>query len=83
VPVVGAELPAIVDAIGDDGRAGWLVPEGDVDALAGALAEAWVMRGEPLRAMAREARARMEAGYSERARLERLTPLYTSARALR
>jgi hypothetical protein len=41
------------------------------------------MRGEPLRAMAREARARMEAGYSERARLERLTPLYTSARALR
>lgn len=82
VPVVGAELPAIVDAIGDDGRAGWLVPEADVDALAGAIAEAWVMRGEPLRAMAREARARMEASYSERARLDRLTPLYAEARAL-
>jgi glycosyltransferase involved in cell wall biosynthesis len=83
VPVIGARVPAITEALEGSG-AGWLIDPVDLEALEGALREA-ILRGPEQRStMATAARSKVLAAYTERARVERIAEIVravTSPRA--
>lgn len=81
---MAAGVPAVASAVGDvpdlieDGVTGLLVPPGDAQALARALARLHAMGPEARRAMGRAGRARVEARYRLDAVAERHLALYAS-----
>lgn len=77
VPVIAGDLPAIRELV-EDGVTGRLVPGGDVEALARALAELGPAEGERL---AREGRRRVEAEFSMEANAARLAKALREAKA--
>jgi glycosyltransferase involved in cell wall biosynthesis len=77
VPVVGARYPAIEDAL-EGGEVGALVAGEDVGALAAALVVEARRSPDARAARAAEARARVEARYTERGRAERVVAAYAA-----
>lgn len=73
-PAIGARIGGIPEVV-RDGETGQLVPPGDADALAEAMARLW---GDPARArdLGQAARARAEREYHPRVFLERILALY-------
>lgn len=81
---MAAGIPAVASSVGDvpslveDGATGVLVPAGDADALARAIARLHAMGAEARRTMGRAARARVEARYRISEVAERHRSLYAS-----
>jgi sugar transferase (PEP-CTERM/EpsH1 system associated) len=78
LPIVASRVGGIPEAV-DDGRQGYLVPVGDVDALAGALAR-YVQDPSLRAAHGAAARARVEERFSMRAMVAAYGGLYDSLR---
>jgi glycosyltransferase involved in cell wall biosynthesis len=78
LPVVATNVGGIPEAIEDE-KSGLLVPPGDPEALAGALAQV-LESPESAQSLARLARARAEAEFSIGAMVERYIGLYTAAK---
>ncbi|HEX6723920.1 MAG TPA: glycosyltransferase [Gaiella sp.] len=78
-PVIASDVGGLPEIV-DDGRTGTLVPPGDVEALAAAIAE---LAGDPARAaeMGAAGRARALAEFSQERCTERIAALYGAALA--
>jgi glycosyltransferase involved in cell wall biosynthesis len=75
VPVIGAALPAIRDAL-EGAQAGILIPPGDRGPLIAAMQELFESPPDRLRAMGAKGRARILERHTDRARGERVLAFY-------
>ena len=79
-PVVASALPGVREVVGRPGEAGWLVPPGDLAALARCLDAVLGLPPAELRAAGRRGRRRVEREFSWAKVAESLEGIYESAR---
>jgi glycosyltransferase involved in cell wall biosynthesis len=77
VPVIGSNIGGIAEIMGDG--SGFLVPAGDVEALAAAMQSVAALPASERERLGEKARARVRAAYGSDAWLARIVEVYRAA----